>query len=338
MRPLIALDTEVLRANAQAWQAFAGVPLRAVVKAEGYGWGYRALVEALEPAVAAYCVADADELRALRRHTRKTAVVLSAVPPQQLSEVLDSDGLPTIGTQRELQAVEQWAARRGVRPTVRVGVLPAAGWSGLDEAALRAFAPALARSGALVEVWTHVTNLDLLREQAGAVDRACALLRGAGVQVEAREVAGTMALAAAGKPLGSTVRIGVGLFGASGGRAVPGVRCALHVSAPVVRIERHPAGTLVGYGAAALPGEEEIALARCGYADGVPKNLEGSDDILSVGMQYVSVRIARSTPDRSQVVLLDRTSSLDDFAARARRLPHDIVTSFGNAARATGVS
>jgi alanine racemase len=83
---------------------------------------------------------------------------------------------------------------------------------------------------------------------------------------------------------------------------------------------------------------ESIATARCGYADGLPKTLAGADDILSVGMQYVTARASRLDGSAAQLVLLDRSSSLDAFAARSGRLPHEIVTAFGNCARANGVS
>jgi alanine racemase len=84
---------------------------------------------------------------------------------------------------------------------------------------------------------------------------------------------------------------------------------------------------------------ETIAMARCGYADGLPKGVAGTDDILSVGMQYVTARLrAIDGVAQEALVLLDRSSDLDAFAARAGCLPHEIVTSFGNCARANGVS
>jgi alanine racemase len=83
---------------------------------------------------------------------------------------------------------------------------------------------------------------------------------------------------------------------------------------------------------------ETLATARCGYADGLPQALEGADDILSVGMQYVTVRAGRLDASQGQLVLLDGEADLDAFAARSGRLPHEIVTAFGNRARAGGVS
>jgi alanine racemase len=174
-------------------------------------------------------------------------------------------------------------------------------------------------------------------EQSQNLDEAIRIAQAAGVRLAGSDIASTVP-AAAGDVQGTSVRIGVGLFGATGGPAVPGVSCALTVIAPVVRIERHSPGTRVGYGGTMLRMAESIATARCGYADGLPKTLAGADDILSVGMQYVTARASRLDAAASQLVLLDRSSSLDAFAAQCGRLPHEIVTGFGNCARANGVS
>jgi alanine racemase len=218
-----------------------------------------------------------------------------------------------------------------------VGLRPAAGFSGLSLDELRTFAPALAAAGAQVELWSHITDWEQREQQAATFTYACTIVREIGVNVVATDLASTLPLAA-GIGAGSPVRVGIGLFGATGRLHVPGVRCALKVIAPVVRIERHSAGTRVGYGGTMLRMGESVAMARCGYADGLPKSIAGADDILSVGMQYVTVRESRLDASASQVALLDHTSDLDAFAAQSGRLPHEVVTGFGNCARANGVS
>ncbi|MGZ3539930.1 MAG: alanine racemase [Vulcanimicrobiaceae bacterium] len=336
MKPSLEIDRAIIKRNAQAWAAHTGVPVRAVVKCQGYGWGYRPLVEALDGIVAGYCVADAQELRAVRRLTALPIVVLGAVDPAELQNVLEDGGIPTVGSLLELELASQWARRSGRPLRLRVGVLPAAGWSGLELREIGELAGAVAASGAEIELWTHITDPASREEQVQRFVQSEGLLRRAGARIVATDVASTYP-AASGEPIGNSVRIGVGLFGA-GASAVPGVECALRVTAPVTRIERRPAGSRVGYGVTVLLEDDEILTLRCGYGDGFPKSLSGVDDILSIGMQYITTRSARYDADRTQVVLLDRTSSLDEFAAKAGRLTHEIVTAFGNAARANGVS
>jgi alanine racemase len=342
VQPELSLDLGIVVANARAWRAFAGVPLYAVLKANGYGWGLSGLARALEPIADAFCVSDADELAELRRHSNKRAIILGSVEPDRLAQVLQSNASPSIASEMEFEVARNVLAQIPAELSVRLGLRPAASWSGFSLAQLRTFAPGLAAAQARVQLWSHITDWDNRAEQLQNFERAVTVLRELGVQLEGTDIASTFPLAADGAN-GSAVRVGIGLFGATGGPSVQGVRCALRVIAPIVRTERHSAGTRVGYGGTMLRMEETLVTARCGYADGLPNGLAGASDILSVGMQYVTVRAprqdaSRSSNARAEVVLLDDSTNLDAFAAQAGRLPHEIVTAFGNCARANGVS
>lgn len=331
MRPHIALDTEQVASNARAWERHLGVPLRPVVKCSGYGWGYAPLVRALEQAAQAFCVSDADELFDVRRFTAKPVVVLGSVAPERLAAVLDAGGIPTIGSAGELAIARDWAQRATRTLHVRVGLSPAAAWSGLTLEQLAPFARELSAADAHVEYWTHVTDMDAIEEQLRIFDEGRTVLDLAGVRVVATDAASTYS--ALGGARGTYARIGVGLFGA-GSERVPGLACALRVEAPVVKSAVYPAGTRVGYGGTMLAMAETVATARAGYGDGVPKTLAGSDDILTIGMQYLTARVDRKLANGERIVLLDRTSHIDRFAHHCGRLSHEVVTAFGNSARA----
>lgn len=330
MHPIVELNGAIVASNARAWKIFAGTDLYAVVKADAYGWGLDAVLPSLEETAVRYCVSDAAELRRLRKRSSKPAIVLGTVADGELEEVLRADALPTIENVRQLEAAERTfsAMKRPLR--VRVGVRPAASWSGSELDAIAALAPLLARRGALVELWTHVTGSESEGEQIARLQYAERILRDAGAQIDGIDACGTSALAA-GCRAGTSVRIGAGLFG-SGAAAVPGVACAISVRAPVVRCEEFPAGTRVGYGGTMLGMNERIVTARCGYADGLPNSPAFADDILSVGMQYVTARSPESPP--KEIPILESSTNLDDFAARCGRLPHDVIAALGNGARA----
>ena len=334
MRPSLSLDLEIVAANARAWQTFGRAPVYGVVKSDGYGWGLRTMVRALEGLVERFCVADADELEELRSHTKAPAIVLGEVPDEQLHGVLDLNALPSISTVAQLNAAVEWAKAQSRPPVVRVGLKPAAAWSGLSLEALRGFAPQLAAAGALVELWTHIPDLTSGVEQLQLFDAALALLQRAGVQVTGTDVASSFPLAR--EMSRGAARIGVGLFGATGGADVPGVHCAIRFSAPVLRAERHSPGTRMGYGSTMLGMETAIALLRCGYGDGLPAGLQGRGDTLMVGMQYSAVRNALLKAGAT-FTWLDRDSSLDEFARLAGRPVHEIVTTLGNCSRASSV-
>lgn len=334
MRPAISLDTEQLVRNAEAWQRHLDVPLRPVVKCDGYGWGYEAMMTPLEHLADAFCVSDADEFDDVRPLTKRPIVVLSAVPPSRLEHVLANHGLPTVDTVDDLRIARDWAAKTGRRLRIRVGLAPAAAWSGVPATDLPGYARELAAADAAVEYWTHVTDLDALDEQLHAFEEGRRILEAAGVRVIQTDMASTYSAVAAGSR-GGSARIGIGLFGA-GSEHVPGVACALRVEAPIVKSATYPAGTRVGYGGTMLAMPEAIATARGGYGDGLPKTLAGSDDIITMGMQFLTARVDRVRVSEGRIVLLDRTSHIDRFAARCGRLAHEVVTAFGNSARANG--
>ena len=183
-------------------------------------------------------------------------------------------------------------------------------------------------------MWTHFTELDSIADGAARFRDAVSAARAAGVRVIATDSASTFSLARAGAG-GDSVRVGIGLFGATGGPAVRGVNCALRVTAPVVSVGHYEAGARVGYDGR-IDEDAMLWTARCGYADGLPRSLAGGD-VVSVGMQYITVRGVQALAENPQVVLLDPQSSLDGFAERCGRLPHEVVTAFGNAARANGL-
>ena len=329
MRPVYRLDLDIVARNAEAWAAYAGVPVRAVLKCDGYDWGAPRLARALAAHCEAFCVADADEFASLRPHATLPIVVLGSIGPERLGEVLDGGGVPTIGTREELAICSEWAAARERALSVRVGVVPAAGWSGLDLEALAAFAPALADEDVEVELWTHLTDERRAPEQLARLQEAAALLRRAGVNVARIESAATFATAQKSAD-GESARIGIGLFGATGGTRVPGVRCAIALSAPVLRVERFPAGSFAGYGTTPLPEATRIATVRCGYGDGYPR--ETGERVLAVGMQYALMR-ARDEEGGASTPMLGPETDLDALAARAGRSVHEMVTAMGSAAR-----
>lgn len=331
MSPVYAIDLEIVAGNARAWRDFAGVPLRAVLKSDGYNWGAARLARALEDQCDAFCVADADEFFALRPATSRPIVVLGSIDASRLAGVLDGDGRPTIGSRDELAIASRWAAANGRPLGLRVGILPAAGWSGLDLPALADMATPLAQSGAAVEVWTHLTGPDAAAGQIARLEDGVALLRRAGANVASIETASTFSTADRSGP-GDRTRIGVGLFGATGGPVVPGIRNAIRLTAEAVKVEDYPAGARIGYRSRVFDGPMRVATLRCGYADGYPKDADGLDDILSVGMQYTMLATEAVAPGAG-VRLLDQNTDLDAFAAAAGRSVHEIVTTLGAAAR-----
>jgi alanine racemase len=331
MRPTIALDVETLRENARAWRTYAGVPLRAVIKSEGYGWGFETAVRALEDLVDAFIVADVEEFDAVRPLTRRPVVTLADVPPEQVARLLDAGAIPNLASSAGIRAARAWARARGAVARVRIGLCPALGWSGFAFDDLLANVPFLISPELEIELWTHLTHPTDACAQRAAFVEAESVLRGAGARVVATDVASTVPLASGEGSAGSFVRIGVGLFGARYGGGPSGVRCALRLEAPVVQ-RLAARGQLAGYGATRVPDDGYVVVVRCGYGDGFPRMTGAAGGIVVVGMQYTTVW-RRNESNAESVALLDADTDLDDLARAAGCAPHEIVVRLGNAAR-----
>jgi alanine racemase len=317
VRPEIALDGGALRANAAAFAAL-GAPVAAVVKHDGYGWGARRLARELDAVVESYVVADADELAALRPATAKPVRLLLDAPPGRLGRVLDLGGIPNVASRAALAEAAAEAAHRG-EVTVRIGILDAAGWSGIRPEDAPAFAAAVASTGLAVELWTHVTSAARAAAILDGFMAARRAFEAAGVRVVATDAAST---ASARRGLAfDRLRIGVGLFGSRLGASVDN-RCALRVTAPLVRTFAPGEVRWAGYGDTAVPENRSVAVLRCGYGDGFPMTLADGADILSVGMQYT----ARVLHDEARVrALIGEADDLDAIAARAGISSHQLV-------------
>ena len=317
MRPQIALDGAALRANAAAFAAL-GAPVAAVVKHDGYGWGARLLARELDAVVESYVVVDADELAALRPATDKPVRLLADAAPGRLARVLALGGIPNVSSREALAEAAAAAAARGGL-TVRVGILDAAGWSTIRPADAGALAAAMAGTGLAVELWTHVTSATRGEPILAAFLAARRAFEAAGVRVAGTDVAST---GAARRGLAfDRLRVGVGLFGARLGASVDN-RCALRVTAPLVRRFAPGESGWAGYGDTRVPADVPVAVLRCGYGDGFPKNLADGVDILSVGMQYTA-RVMHDGVDAR--VLIGAEHDVDTLAARAGMLSHELV-------------
>jgi alanine racemase len=117
------------------------------------------------------------------------------------------------------------------------------------------------------------------------------------------------------------LRVGVGLFGARLGASVDS-RCALRVSAPIVRRFGPGEARWAGYGDTLIGVDRSVVVLRCGYGDGFPKTLADGADILSVGMQFTA-RVEHDGTDPR--VLVGASDDVDELAARAGMTSQELV-------------
>jgi len=318
VRPRIELSGAILRANVRAYAAL-GLPVAAVVKNDAYGWGAARVVREIDDLVESYFVADEAEFWALRMRTRRPVRLLEAALPAGVARICAHGGVPNITTVEALAAAAGYAASSDRRVTIRLGIIDVAGWSGIAASDAGVFAQLCARHDLRVELWTHITSPARRTAEAAALDAVASAFRAAAVDVAGTDRASTAWTASA--QAGERLRIGAGLFGARLGGNVA-TTCAIRVDAPVV--QWFAPGTLryAGYGDVAVPANRGVAVLRCGYGDGFPKELAGVDDILSVGMQYTA-RLTENAP--RDYALIDEKSDLDQLARRVGLGPHELI-------------
>ncbi|MGH7660601.1 MAG: alanine racemase [Vulcanimicrobiaceae bacterium] len=316
----------VVRANARRWREHAGVPVWAVVKANGYGWGASRIVRAVEDEIEGFFVADAAEASEIRPLTTRPIAVLAATGPDETIELLRQGSIPNVASLDALAAAGAWAQERAAPARIRVGIVPAAGWSGLLEDAVEPFARAAGTARVEIELWTHLTAPELWDAQRRRFESALRRFRDAGAAIAGTDVASTLASAREKHSGASRVRIGIGLFGASLGG--PQLECAIRIDATVTDVLPSDAVASTGYRAERITAPW-LAVVRCGYSDGLPSRLAGRGDILSVGMQYAV--LARSAPEKAgqAIRLLDTSSDLCMLLENTGISPHEFVVGLG---------
>ncbi len=322
--PAITLSGAALRDNVRTWKQQMRVDIRAVVKANGYGFGLEQLVRELDGVADGFVVSDVNELERLRALTEAPAATLYDGDPADACRAADLRGIVNIA---RLDSLATLAARSNASEvTVRVGLRFAAGWSAIDMRDAKEYAMLLSGAGMHVELWTHLSNPATEAEDREQFARFVAVFQEHGVDVVGEDVESTFP-AARGPVFGNSIRVGVGLFGAG----MPGrLKCAIDVRALVLERIDSRGALAAGYGPTTLPAGSQISVLRCGYSDGFPHVTQPYRTILSVGMQYSIVRGAASA---DEVQLLGPDDDLDQLAAAGRALPHQIVTGLGLASQ-----
>jgi len=318
MRPRIQLVGSILRANVRAYAAL-GSPVAAVVKNDGYGWGAARIAREVDDSVESYVVADGVEFWALSMHTHRPIRLLEAADPATIAALCAHGGVPNVTTREAVAAAAAFAAAANRRVTVRVGIIDVAGWSGIPARDAGAFAALCAGHDLRVELWTHITSAARADEAANAFESAIVVFRNAAVDFAGTDSASTAWASSARR--GDRLRIGAGMFGARLGANVA-TTCAIRVDAPVVQWFAPGSVRWAGYGDLPVPAHRGVAVLRCGYGDGYPKELAGADDILSVGMQYTT-RFADHAA--REYALIDERSNLDELADRVGLGPHEFI-------------
>jgi alanine racemase len=294
-RTWATVDLDAVGRNIAAIRAIlpAQTLFMAVVKADAYGHGAVEVARASVAAGAGWLgVATAEEALELRSAGLDAPVlIMGPVPEGLLSVLVDAGCALTLADESTLAALRRRAGRRArVHLKVdtgmtRLGVAP--------DAVERVVAALDSERIAVEGVFTHLACADdpdptVTREQL-ALFAQCAQIVRSRWPGAIRHVAASAAALADPTAAMDMVRIGLALYGVSPARHLvrPTLRPAMTLSSRVARVRRVAPGTPVSYGATyRTPRETCVATVAIGYADGYPRALSGTGQMLVGGRRF----------------------------------------------------
>jgi alanine racemase len=354
LRPTwVEVDLDAIRHNVRTLKP-EDVELMAVVKADAYGHGDVAVVEAALDAGASWIgVALVEEgLRLREAGIEAPILVLSEFPPGSELQAITAGLTPSLYSDAALDRLSGATPGREIGVHVKVdtgmhraGVYP--------PGATRAFVDRVASRGLRVEaLWTHYasssedekTTLIQLEWFLAVVEE----VRAAGHAPTLLHTANSGATILYPETHLDLVRTGIAMYGLEPAPGVAdglGLRPALTWRSKVAATRRLPAGERVSYGHRyQLERDANVATVPVGYADGYPRILSSRADVLIRGHRC---RVAGSvTMDQlivdcgdvpvepgDDVVLLghqgEQTVTAEELARHADTIGYEIVTGIG---------
>lgn len=348
----IEINLTAIEANVRAARAIAGVPLMAVVKANGYGHGAVEVSRAALAGGAAWlAVSCAEEGLALREaNITAPILVLGLVTAQEADEAIAANLSLTIYSREAAQLYSERASAMGRSINVhlkvdtgmgRLGTMP-----GEDTLALArsvAAMPSIHMEGlfthlACADETDHAPTEAQLRQFQSTLEAVQAV----GIRPAWIHSANSAAALAFPQARYNLVRTGVAIYGVHPSLAVTlpaQFRPALSWKARLVSCKVLPAGWGVSYGMEYhTTGEETVGVVPVGYADGWRRNrpnvvlLRGrrTPVIGRVCMDQCMIRLPEGASLGTEVVLIGRQEGeeirTEEVADRWGTINYEVIT------------
>ncbi|TNM36669.1 alanine racemase [Nocardioides albidus] len=362
----IVVDLAAIRANARLLGATAGVPLIAVVKADGYGHGMLASARAARQGGADWlATATVEEALALRADGVDGPLLCWINGPR--SDLAAAAGAGIDLTASSVAHLETMAAafagrERPARVQLKVDTglsrsgAPRADWADLFA---RARAGEEAGSWRITGLWSHFACADEPGHPANDRQERCFrdaldLAAEHGLRPELRHLANSAATILRPSSRFDAVRCGIALYGldpAPGEATDIGLVPAMTVTAPLLMVKDLVPGDAVSYGQHWVAEERTtVGLVPVGYGDGIPRHATrpgAADRAATVGvagrrrplrgtvcMDQVVVDLGGDRPPvGSEVVVLGPPGAggptAQDWAEACDTINYEIVTRIG---------
>lgn len=276
-------------------RAVGEVPVWAVLKADGYGHGAKAVARTLERAGAAgVCVALVEEGIELRQAGITIPIlVIGGNYSRSFSEVIEQRLTPVLHDPSQVEILAEEVSYRGIAPVnIHVKIDTGMGRLGMAPREMPALIRELQRHPQvrLFGAMTHFACADSgdsqsMLDQRALFDEANALLTSAGYAPVVRHAANSAAIFAGTAHHLDMVRPGVSLFGVSPNPSQElDLLPVMRVRTEIIALRSLEPGQNVGYGAtwtARRP--SRIATIPMGYADGLSRSLSNRGHVMVQG-------------------------------------------------------
>lgn len=285
-----------LRHNLRVVQRLApGAEVWAVLKADGYGHGSKAVARTLERAgLNGICVALLEEGVELRLAGIQVPIlVMGGHYGRAWGELLRNDLTPVLHDTAQIEELAEEVRYSGSEP-IRVHLKVDTGMArlGVSQRELPSVIEKLRqhREVVLDGLMTHFANADTadqesMREQLDRFDAATRELTNAGFSPRVRHAANSGAIISCPRARLDLVRPGLAIFGVEPGRGMcPELRPVMRVQTEIIALRDLEASMPIGYGGTyrtARP--SRIATIPMGYADGLSRGLSNRGHVLVHG-------------------------------------------------------
>lgn len=297
------ISLPAIRHNVRHLRHLSGAQVIAVIKANGYGHGAAYVARAaIEGGAALLGVADVEEALALRAAGIADPVLCWLHGARaDFAAAVREDIQVAVNHLAQLDALAEAAEAEGQVAVTQLKIdtgLSRNGAARHEWPEFFARAAELERAG-LVQVrgiFSHLANAgaDADRAQAARFDEAVAALRDAGCEPEMIHLASSAATLSSPHLHYNTVRVGMAIYGlspfADRTSADLGLIPAMTLRSEIVALRSVPAGTGVSYGYNHVAqSDTTLALVPMGYADGLPRALNGAGATVAIAGQHCPI-------------------------------------------------
>ncbi|HEX6240159.1 MAG TPA: alanine racemase [Polyangiales bacterium] len=357
LRPThLEVDLGRLAHNYREIQAHVGAArVMPILKANAYGHGLVAVARKLEQIGAPYVgVAYLEEgLRLRQEGVQLPVLVLGGIVGSQIPRFLEAQLTLTASSVDKLSAIEECAARLGIRAKVHLKIDTGMERIGVHWYSAEKLLEAAARARYLsVEgIFTHFASADegdltRSRLQLERFHEVLDFYPRHGLPTPIRHAANSGAILQLPESHMDMVRPGILFYGSSPTTELPltlPVQQALRWLTNVVFFKVVQAGNPISYGGRFVPEQmTRVITLPVGYGDGYARAMEGRAQVIVRGerrpvvgricMDQVMVDIGWSSAfNGDEVVLLgssgDRSIRIEELARWANTIPHEVLTS-----------